>query len=82
MEEIKNKVYCSNCKNFIPKVCSGACNIYEEEHCNIPKPNTEDYYGNKPRYISDYYNPSIKNRNNDCKDYIEKKSIWKIIFPF
>jgi len=73
------KVYCSNCKSFCHGVSGSSMSYPIPERCNIPI--VKDNYYNKKDVIK-YPDPSIKNANNDCKDYQKKKSFLEKILDY
>lgn len=66
-----NKVYCTNCKLFSGGYYDGCS--YHSEYCKIEG---QGNYRNKT-----YSDPSLKNKNNDCKDFqqIEPFSFVKLL---
>ena len=71
MKKIKDikKVYCMNCKHF----------RYDENGgwCEAEKVYTENYMS---KFTYWKHTPSVKNKNNNCNLYKEKKPWWKALF--
>ena len=60
-----DKVYCEDCKYY-------RCPYRPQ--CRAVKMKTETWH----RSIIEYANPQVKNANNDCADYKERKW-WQLI---
>ena len=63
----KRKVYCEECGHFY---------FPNKIKCCINPISEIKQFDNEPinRFNTDFYfNPDLKNQNNDCKDYVEKR---------